>query len=690
MDAINTFGQRQDSWSGDFMDPDQQDNQPYGGKSRREIIEAMLDANSFLLPEAKMKTLKSFLSIPQPNDCIRDPVKDAAYSDKESCGVHGVLPCNLDEKRGSSKFTVDNKNSSSRGDRSNAAETRNERNQYRRETRDVGPRNRQRSPSDRERSSLERNGSSHSRRDARNTSLERRARIDERIDFRPPLDNPYEPDRVERFKDPFKYTNHAKKRGRECLEVYGKTSWNYEEESRNKKARYEEEDRNGSYLSMTKQHETIDPSVLRQESYIHSGKSPLGYDRASNLYGQIPTSGGERSQVSRETRGRSPSTSERSQLHQATRGRSPVGSARNSDRRRRSPFTSERSHSSQETRGRSPSTSERRQRHQATRGRSPVGSARNSKTRRRSPSTSGRSCSSQETRERSQLHRADRGRNPLAIGRNVFHGETRRRSPSTSERSSSRQEKRGRSRERDQFRPESRKLSPLNHERSSLDRNRSSDNGRDVRNRSRERKTIIDERIDFRTPRDNHSESDRIERYEDRLCYPGEDVAASSKRETELRYGRGFSGNCDALMDNGYLNYKREDIIDLCVDEDEPPFHRKLMEDGGWKSAMENKTIVVPERFPDKRFTEFETRIFYTFISSHIASTIPKGIENPQIENGTFVEGALIITTKDEYSKVMLEIVIPKLKGYNGTNFRIAHINELSPIAISTMMAPGQ
>ncbi|CAH1259539.1 unnamed protein product [Diabrotica balteata] len=236
MSAINKFGQRQNSRSRNLMKPNRQGNKLSGAARRRIVVEEMLAANSSLLSEAEMKTMNSMFSIEgQPKVCIRDPFKGTAYSDKGFRGVHEDLPCNFgDDRRNhehrnaryvsetkkpqtmaeafsrqshSSKFTVDNRSSSSRGYRSNAAENRNETNRFSRETRDISPFNRQRSPYicqrsplNHERSSLERNRSLDNPRYASNMSLERRMR-DERIDFRTPRDDPYELDRIERYQD---------------------------------------------------------------------------------------------------------------------------------------------------------------------------------------------------------------------------------------------------------------------------------------------------------------------------------------------------------------------------------------------------------------------------------------------------------------------------------------------------------
>ncbi|XP_050499537.1 uncharacterized protein LOC114329639 isoform X5 [Diabrotica virgifera virgifera] len=496
------------------------------------------------------------------------------------------------------------------------------------------------------------------------------------------------------IRDPFKRTNFANSAIlrkdpdlREWSEIYGKSSRTYDDKDRNRKARYEEEDRNGRYRSGSKQSETMAESFSRQESNMYGVMtSPLGYDRASNSYGQKPsremnTFGGERSQVHRETRGRSPFTSKKSQLHQADRRRRPEGIGRNDIRREthgRSPPTSERSRFGHETRGRSPPTSERSRFGHETRGRSPPTSQRNRfghETRGRSPPTSERSRFGHETRgrspptsERSRFGHETRGRSPPTSERSRFGHEIRGRSPPTNERSRSGQETRGRS---------------------FLDRNRSSDNIRDAKNVSRERGTRIDERIDFRAPRDNPYEPDRIERYQDRSRYPGEDIAASSNSEAELRYGRGVGGNYNALMDNQNLDYIRDDI-DLYAGEHDVPYYRDEMEDKNRSLQMEleNKTIVVPEHFPRKRFTAFTAKIFDGLVLAHIASVIPEGMLRPQIEHGVFTGGAYVITTKDPYSKGWLEDMIPKLKGHQGTSMRVADIKELSDTAIKTMMAP--
>ncbi|XP_050499536.1 uncharacterized protein LOC114329639 isoform X4 [Diabrotica virgifera virgifera] len=511
------------------------------------------------------------------------------------------------------------------------------------------------------------------------------------------------------IRDPFKRTNFANSAIlrkdpviREWSEIYGKASRTYDDKDRNRKARYEE-DRNGRYCSGTKQPETMAESFSRKESNMYRRTSPLGYDRASNSYGQIPsremnTFGGERSQVHRDTRGRSPFTSERSQQHRADRRRSPEGIGRNDIRREthgRSPPTSERSRFGHETRGRSPPTSQRNRFGHETRGRSPPTSERSRfghETRGRSPPTSERSRFGHETRgrspptsERSRFGHETRGRSPPTSQRNRFGHETRGRSPPTSERSRFGHETRGRS-------PPTNERSRSGQEtrgRSSLDRNRSSDNIRHARNVSRERGTRIDERIDFRAPRDNPYEPDRIERYQDRSRYPGEDIAASSNSEAELRYGRGGGGNYNALMDNQNLDYIRDDI-DLYAGEHDVPYYRDEMEDKNRSLQMqlENKTIVVPEHFPRKRFTAFTAKIFDGLVLAHIASVIPEGMLRPQIEHGVFTGGAYVITTKDPYSKGWLEDMIPKLKGHQGTSMRVADIKELSDTAIKTMMAP--
>ncbi|XP_050499533.1 serine/arginine repetitive matrix protein 2 isoform X3 [Diabrotica virgifera virgifera] len=528
------------------------------------------------------------------------------------------------------------------------------------------------------------------------------------------------------IRDPFKRTNFANSAIlrkdpviREWSEIYGKASRTYDDKDRNRKARYEE-DRNGRYCSGTKQPETMAESFSRKESNMYRRTSPLGYDRASNSYGQIPsremnTFGGERSQVHRDTRGRSPFTSERSQQHRADRRRSPEGIGRNDIRREthgRSPPTSERSRFGHETRGRSPPTSQRNRFGHETRGRSPPTSERSRfghETRGRSPPTSERSRFGHETRgrspptsERSRFGHETRGRSPPTSQRNRFGHETRGRSPPTSERSRFGHETRGRSpptSERSRFGHEIRGRSPPTNERSRsgqetrgrsfLDRNRSSDNIRDAKNVSRERGTRIDERIDFRAPRDNPYEPDRIERYQDRSRYPGEDIAASSNSEAELRYGRGVGGNYNALMDNQNLDYIRDDI-DLYAGEHDVPYYRDEMEDKNRSLQMEleNKTIVVPEHFPRKRFTAFTAKIFDGLVLAHIASVIPEGMLRPQIEHGVFTGGAYVITTKDPYSKGWLEDMIPKLKGHQGTSMRVADIKELSDTAIKTMMAP--
>uniref|UniRef100_A0A6P7FFM4 Uncharacterized protein LOC114329639 isoform X2 n=1 Tax=Diabrotica virgifera virgifera TaxID=50390 RepID=A0A6P7FFM4_DIAVI len=649
------------------------------------------------------------------------------------------------------------------------------------------------------------------------------------------------------IRDPFKRTNFANSAIlrkdpdlREWSEIYGKSSRTYDDKDRNRKARYEEEDRNGRYRSGSKQSETMAESFSRQESNMYGVMtSPLGYDRASNSYGQKPsremnTFGGERSQVHRETRGRSPFTSKKSQLHQADRRRRPEGIGRNDIRREthgrspptsersrfghetrgrspptsersrfghetrgrspptsersrfghetrgRSPPTSERSRFGHETRGRSPPTSERSRFGHETRGRSPPTSERSRfghETRGRSPPTSERSRFGHETRgrspptsERSRFGHETRGRSPPTSQRNRFGHETRGRSPPTSERSRFGHETRGRSpptsersrfghetrgrspptsersrfghetrgrspptSERSRFGHETRGRSPPTSERSRfghetrgrspptsarsrfghetrgrspptnersrsgqetrgrsfLDRNRSSDNIRDAKNVSRERGTRIDERIDFRAPRDNPYEPDRIERYQDRSRYPGEDIAASSNSEAELRYGRGVGGNYNAVMDNQNLDYIRDDI-DLYAGEHDVPYYRDEMEDKNRSLQMEleNKTIVVPEHFPRKRFTAFTAKIFDGLVLAHIASVIPEGMLRPQIEHGVFTGGAYVITTKDPYSKGWLEDMIPKLKGHQGTSMRVADIKELSDTAIKTMMAP--
>uniref|UniRef100_A0A6P7FNM9 Uncharacterized protein LOC114329639 isoform X4 n=1 Tax=Diabrotica virgifera virgifera TaxID=50390 RepID=A0A6P7FNM9_DIAVI len=530
------------------------------------------------------------------------------------------------------------------------------------------------------------------------------------------------------IRDPFKRTNFANSAIlrkdpdlREWSEIYGKSSRTYDDKDRNRKARYEEEDRNGRYRSGSKQSETMAESFSRQESNMYGVMtSPLGYDRASNSYGQKPsremnTFGGERSQVHRETRGRSPFTSKKSQLHQADRRRRPEGIGRNDIRREthgRSPPTSERSRFGHETRGRSPPTSQRNRFGHETRGRSPPTSERSRfghETRGRSPPTSERSRFGHETRgrspptsERSRFGHETRGRSPPTSERSRFGHETRGRSPPTSERSRFGHETRGRSpptSARSRFGHETRGRSPPTNERSRsgqetrgrsfLDRNRSSDNIRDAKNVSRERGTRIDERIDFRAPRDNPYEPDRIERYQDRSRYPGEDIAASSNSEAELRYGRGVGGNYNAVMDNQNLDYIRDDI-DLYAGEHDVPYYRDEMEDKNRSLQMEleNKTIVVPEHFPRKRFTAFTAKIFDGLVLAHIASVIPEGMLRPQIEHGVFTGGAYVITTKDPYSKGWLEDMIPKLKGHQGTSMRVADIKELSDTAIKTMMAP--
>ncbi|XP_072378197.1 uncharacterized protein [Diabrotica undecimpunctata] len=159
-------------------------------------------------------------------------------------------------------------------------------------------------------------------------------------------------------RDPFKNTNYSNSKkfpkkkpdDREFAEIFGKPK----------------------YPSGNKQPEKMVGSFLRQESDMHRGGSPLGYDRTSNSYGQIPsremsTFGGERSQVHRETWGGSlPSTSEKSRFGNETRRRSPPNSERSRfghGIRERSPFT---------TRERRPFSDERDQFRRETRELSPL------------------------------------------------------------------------------------------------------------------------------------------------------------------------------------------------------------------------------------------------------------------------------------------------------------------------------
>ncbi|CAG9828920.1 unnamed protein product [Diabrotica balteata] len=363
MDAINTFGHRQDSASGNLMYPNRQGNKLSGAKTRREVIEQMLAANSFLLSETETKKMYSMFNIKDPPKvCIRDPFKDTT-EDGHARYVSGteepeIMTETFLREFNLSKFVVDNKSSFSRGDRSNEIENLNERNQF--ETRDVSLFNLQRSPFIRERSplnsernSLGGNGISDNRRDSTNMSWERTS-------F---LNNRYKPGRFDHFEDPFKHTNYAISRirkrkhyGREFPEVYGHTSWNYHEESTNTKARYEEEDLIGRYLFATRQPETMAGSFSRQESDMHSGGSPLGYDRASNSIGQMSsyemnTFGGGKNQVHRETRGRSPFYSGRNDIHPENHRRSSAASERTSFERKireGSSPTSERNRSSYE------------------------------------------------------------------------------------------------------------------------------------------------------------------------------------------------------------------------------------------------------------------------------------------------------------------------------------------------------
>ncbi|XP_072378187.1 uncharacterized protein [Diabrotica undecimpunctata] len=581
MDAIYTFGRRQDSTSGNLMYPNRQGNTPSGAKTRREIIEEMLAANSFLLSETEMKKVYSMFNIKDPpNFCIQDPFKDTAedcharyVSGTEEPGIMTetfARECNL------SKFAIDNTRSSSWGDISNEIENRNERNQFSRETLDVNPFIRQKSPFILERgplnckrNSLERNDN---HRDATNMSWERKS-----------LSNPYKPGRIDHYEDPFKHTNYAISRirkrkhgGREFPEVYGETSWNYDEESTNKQAKYEEENLNGRYLSATRQPETMAGSFSRQESDMHSGGSP--YDRASNSYGQIPsyemnTFGGERSQVHRETRGRSPFGSGRNDIHPETHRRSSSASERSSFGR---------------------------------------------KLREISTPTSERNLSSYELGE-----------------------------------------------------------SPVNREINSLDRNRSSDNLRDVRNMSRERRTRVDERIDFIPPRDNPYEPDRIELYQDASHYPGEYIATSSSRD--------FGGDSNAFMDSRNSDYSEGDDIDSLIDKHEPHYFRDMFENEGRSAPKtpneiknnEEKIIVVPQGFPFVRFTKDETKVLKRLLGKQAEDIIQQGLPCPKLRSGMYQGGSFVLKIKDQYTKDWLKFVIPRLQMETGQILQIGDYGDI-------------
>ncbi|XP_072378192.1 uncharacterized protein [Diabrotica undecimpunctata] len=424
-------------------------------------------------------------------------------------------------------------------------------------------------------------------------------------------------------RDPFKNTSYSNSNkfpkknpdDREFAEIFGKPK----------------------YPSGNKQPETMVGSFSRQESDIHREKSPLGYARASNSYGQIPsremnTFDGERSQVHRETRGGSPpSTSERSRFGNETR---------------KSPPNSERSRYGLGIRGRSPPSNGR----QETRRKSPF------TTRERRPISGERARFRRETRELSPLNR---DRSPLDRNRSSDNRRDAKNMP--------RERGTGVDERIDFIPPGDNPYEPNRIERiNPFTNNRNLDYTRDG---------IID------------LCGDEMEDKSRSLGIKQSTVQSNIENKTKVVRDNPFKSIRNGKI-NRNPNYRnsdntKDDIIELdlwtCGEE---------MEDKSVvPSNIEYKTIVVHRRYPDKLLKEFETRVLDAVLRSHIASITPN--DRPQIEHGIFTGGEYVFTAKDQKSKAWLDDMVPKLKGHHeGIHLRVADIKELPPAAVKTMMPP--